>query len=128
MFGIFSKYCIEPASKYIFSGILNHCILTLLFATLFIFIKFTDDTFAVVEFPPNEPHPSVNDGIFVLYISPIAPWVDGELTIILPAFIFSENFKIVSSFSLCITAEWPSPPNSNNLSALFIPSSSFSTI
>ena len=64
--GIFSKYAIEPASKYIFSGTLNHCILTLLFATLFIFIKFTDDTFAVVEFFPNEPHPNVSDGIFVL--------------------------------------------------------------
>jgi len=29
-------------------------------------------------------------------MSPIAPCVDGEFTIILPAFKVSENFKIVS--------------------------------
>ena len=99
IFGIFSKYAIEPASKYIFCGTLNHCILTLLLATLLIFIKFTLDTFAVVEFPPNVPHPNVNDGIFVLYMSPIAPCVDGEFTIILPTLTFSENFNIVCSSS-----------------------------
>ena len=46
--------------------ILNHCIFTLLFATFFTLIKLTDDTLAVVEFPPKVPHPSVSDGIFVL--------------------------------------------------------------
>ena len=66
MSGIFDKYSIDPASKYIFSGTLNHCIFTLLFATLLIFIKFTDDTLSVVEFPPKVPHPRVSDGIFVL--------------------------------------------------------------
>ena len=30
------------------------------------FIKFLADTLSVVEFPPNVPHPSVSDGIFVL--------------------------------------------------------------
>jgi len=91
---------IEPASKYIFSGILNHCILTRLFATLFIFIRFTDDTFAVVEFPPNVPHPKVSDGIFVLYISPIAPCVDGEFTIILP------YLYLIWKFSYCCFIFW----------------------
>ena len=99
MSGIFSKYEIEPGSKNIFSGTLNHCIFTFLTATLFIFIKFTDDTFEVVEFPPNVPQPSVNDGIFVLYISPIAPCVDGEFTIILPVFTILENLFITSSSS-----------------------------
>ena len=128
MSGIFSKYWIEPASKYIFSGTLNHCIFTLLFATLFTFIRFTLDTFAVVEFPPNVPHPSVSDGILVLYISPIAPWVDGEFTIILPTLTVSANFWIVSLFSEWITAECPIPPNSISFSAKLIPSSEFFTI
>ena len=79
-------------------------------------------------FPPNVPHPSVNDGMFVLYMSPIAPCVDGEFTIILPAFIVFENFNTVSLSSECITAECPNPPNSINLSALFIPSSASFTI
>ena len=64
----------------------------------------------------------------MLYISPIAPCVDGEFTIILPTFTLSENCKIVSLSSECITAECPSPPNSSNCSALDIPSSLFSTI
>ena len=91
------------------------------------FIKFTLDTFAVVEFPPNVPQPSVSDGIFVLYMSPIAPWVEGEFTIILPTLTFWENFCIVSSSSEWITAECPSPPNSISFSASSIPSSLFST-
>ena len=61
-------------------------------------------------------------------MSPIAPCVDGEFTIILPAFKVSENFNIVSWFSLWIAAECPSPPNSSSLSAFAIPSSSFSTM
>ena len=55
-------------------------------------------------------------------MSPIAPCVDGELTIILPAFIVFENSKMVSLSSECITAECPSPPNSNNFSDFSIPS------
>ena len=74
------------------------------------------------------PHPNVNDGIFVLYMSPIAPCVDGEFTIILPTLTFSENFNIVCSSSEWITAECPNPPNSINLSAISIPSSAFSTM
>ena len=41
--------------------------MTLLFAILFILIKFTADTFEVVEFPPNVPHPSVKEGKFHVY-------------------------------------------------------------
>ena len=61
-------------------------------------------------------------------MSPIAPCVEGEFTIILPTITLSENFLIVSLFSECITAECPRPPNSINFSASYIPSSSFSTI
>ena len=61
-------------------------------------------------------------------MSPIAPWVDGEFTIILPALSVSENFCIVSLFSEWITAECPSPPNSINFSAKSIPSSASLTI
>ena len=60
--------------------------------------------------------------MFVLYISPIAPCVDGEFTIILPVFTVSENFKIVSLSSEWITAECPIPPNFINLSAKSTPS------
>ena len=104
MFGISSRYEIEPFSKYIFDGTLNHCILTLLLNTLFIFIRLLTETLSVVEFLPFEPHPRVRDGVAQLYMSPIAPWEDGEFTIILPASIISPNFSIICSFCEWITA------------------------
>ena len=55
IFGIFSKYPIDPASKYIFSGTLNHCILTLLFATLYA------EIFAEVE--PDPSFDTINRGV-----------------------------------------------------------------
>ena len=61
-------------------------------------------------------------------MSPIAPCVDGEFTIILPAFIVFENFNIVALSSECITAECPNPPYSSNFSAFDIPSSGLFTI
>ena len=51
----------------------------------------TADTLDVVELRPKEPQPNVRDGMLVLYISPIAPWVDGELIISRPALMRSEN-------------------------------------
>ena len=50
----------------IFGGILNHCIFTLRFATRFLLIRLTEDTFDVVELWPKEPHPNVRDGVLVL--------------------------------------------------------------
>ena len=39
----------------------------------FLFIKLIDDILSVVELFPIDPQPSVNDGVFVVYIPPIAP-------------------------------------------------------
>ena len=84
MSGIFAKYCVEPFSKYTFAGILNHCMFTVRYATRFKLMRLTAVTLLVVEFDPYEPQPSVNEGKFVLYMSPIAPCVDGELMMIRP--------------------------------------------
>ena len=46
---------------------------TLLFVTFFVFIKFIADILSVVELFPIEPHPRVKEGVFVVYIPPIAP-------------------------------------------------------
>ena len=66
--------------------------------------------------------------MFVLYMSPIAPCVEGEFTMILPTLTLLENLFIVSSSSECITAECPNPPNSISFSAVSIPLSEFGTI
>ena len=84
---------------------MNHCIFTLLLVTFLTFIKFTADTLSVVELLPIDPHPKVNDGVFTLYKSPIAPCVDGAFTKSLPVLTLFENSAITLSLFVCITAE-----------------------
>src|SRR3970282_1047813 len=90
------RYCSDPLSKYIFGGILNHFILSFLITTRLIFKRVLTLTLSVVEFLPIEPQPSVSDGVFVLYISPIAPCDDGEFTISLPVRTLLANSFITS--------------------------------
>ena len=53
----------QPLFIYTFSGALNQSIFSLLSATVFIFIKCFIPTFSDTELPPQEPQPSVNDGV-----------------------------------------------------------------
>jgi hypothetical protein len=71
--------------------------LYLLLATRFLLSRLTAVTLAVVLFLPKEPQPRVSEGILVLYISPIAPWLEGWFTMILPVFTLSANSFIMLS-------------------------------
>ena len=87
-----------------------------------------DDILSVVELFPIDPQPSVNDGVFVVYIPPIAPWLDGVFTSNLPVLTFWLNSKITSSFFECITAVWPMPPYSVISTHFSMPSFAFFTL
>ena len=93
------------------------------------FIRCFGPTFSETEFPPHDPHPSVNDGANLkLYKSPIPPWVDGVFINVLPVFIAALNLATFSGHCLVSTYKTevcPYPPNSTNLSAFLKASSKF---
>ena len=64
---------------------------------LLMLIKCLGPTFSETEFPPHDPHPSVNDGANLkLNKSPIAPCAAGILIRVLAVFILSPNVNILS--------------------------------
>ena len=64
-------------------------------------------TFSETELPPQEPHPSVRDGVSLkLYRSPMPPWEEGVLIRIRQVFMAAACFAIFSfSFTLMYKEE-----------------------
>ena len=110
---------------------MNHNIFSLLSAIVFTFNKCFTPTFSDTEFPPHEPHPSVNDGSNLkLNTSPIAPSDAGILINVRPVFINLPNLSIFSFSAKLIYNEdvCPNPPSFTNSSAFFSPSSKSSDL
>ena len=74
---------------------------SLLSTTVLMFSRCLTPTFSETEFPPQEPQPSVRDGVRAkLYRSPRPPWDEGVLTTIRQVFILLWNS---ASFSCPVT-------------------------
>ena len=53
----------QPFFRYTFSGARNHSMFSLLSATVLMFSRCFTPTFSDTELPPQEPQPSVSDGL-----------------------------------------------------------------
>ena len=61
---------------------------SLLSTTVLMFKRCLTPTFSLTELPPQEPQPSVSDGVSAkLYRSPMPPWEDGVFTTMRQVFI-----------------------------------------
>ena len=54
---------------------------------------------SVLTLPASVPQASVSDGLSVLNVPPIAPWLDGVFTRIRPAFIIAKSSTTRSSLA-----------------------------